>query len=98
MKEKSNLMMTVIKVIKDLKAKHGIEVKYIRCNNARENKAFRTHAKKGLGMFFEYITPNNPQQIGKVKSTFVTFWRGSLCGHLMGIDECVSSASKKNAM
>ena len=48
LKEKSYFMITVIGLIKDLKAKHGIEMEWICCNNAGENKAFENLYKKNV--------------------------------------------------
>jgi hypothetical protein len=51
----------LIEHIKDLKAK-GKVVKYIQYDNARENMAFEQACKKeGLGIQFEYTSPNSPQ-------------------------------------
>ena len=40
LKEKSNLVDTVVGLIKNLKNKYDMQVKYLCCNNARENQAF----------------------------------------------------------
>jgi hypothetical protein len=51
----------LIEHIKDLKAK-GKVVKYIQYDNACENVAFEQACKKeGLGILFEYTSPNSPQ-------------------------------------
>jgi transposase InsO family protein len=56
-----------------LKAKHGRTVKFIRCDNAGENKALeKACLKEGLGIQFEYTAPGTPQQNGKVERKFAT--------------------------
>jgi hypothetical protein len=65
----------VVKLIKDLKAKHGKIVKYIRCDNAGENVRLEAACKKeGLGIQFEFTAPGTPQQNGKVERKFATLY------------------------
>ena len=66
-------MEFLIRFIKDLKAKYGISVKFIRLNNAGGNKAFEDASlREGLGIQFEYTSPNSPQYNGKVERKFAT--------------------------
>jgi ribosomal protein L32 len=49
--------------IKELKIKREKTVKYIRCDNAGENKATHTVcAKEGLGIQFKYTAPGTPRK------------------------------------
>ena len=44
----------MIKLIKDLKATHGVDVKCVQFDNAGENKAFKKLCKlEGMGVKFE---------------------------------------------
>jgi hypothetical protein len=54
--------------IKELKSKYGKVVKYIHCDNARENILLEEWCKKeGLGIQFKYTSPNSPQFNGKIE-------------------------------
>ena len=75
MKEKSQLSEKVVPLIKDLKAKHGKQVKFIRCDNAGENKILEATCKKeSLGIIFEFTAPGTPQQNGMVERAFATLY------------------------
>ena len=51
----------MISLMKDLKAAYGINVKYVICNNAGENKDFgRACKQKGIGIQFKYIMASAP--------------------------------------
>ena len=53
LKKKNEQVEPIIDWIKALKARHKIQVKIIRCDNARENKVLeRESDKKGLGIIF----------------------------------------------
>jgi len=50
-------------------------VKYIRCDNAGENQVLERECKElGLGIKFEYTSPDTPQQNGVVERAFGTLW------------------------
>ena len=67
----ANIMMNFVK---ELKPMHGINVKFIHCDNT-ETKAFKNLCKKnGLGLFFEFLAPNTPQQNGQVEHKFETLF------------------------
>ena len=56
-----------------MKARHKIQVKIIRCDNAGENKVLERESDKNeLGIIFEYTAPGTPQQNGVVERAFVT--------------------------
>ena len=62
-------------MIKDLKSKHGIVVRIMRCDNAGENLALqRACEKEGLGVRFELTAPGTPQQNVKVERKFPTLY------------------------
>ena len=49
--------------IKGLKAKYGIDVKYIRFDNSGENRSLQKECEKqNLGILFEFTAPGTPQQ------------------------------------
>ena len=73
MKRKNELVEPVIDWIKALKARHGIHVKIIRCDNAGENEVLERESEKNqLGIIFEYSAPGTPQLNGVVERAFVT--------------------------
>ena len=73
LKKKNEQVEPIIDWIKALKARHKIQVKIIRCDNAGENKVLeRQSDKKELGISFEYTAPGTPQQNGVVERAFVT--------------------------
>ena len=73
LKQKSEQFEPIIDWIKALKARHKIQVKIIRCDNAGENKVLEREAdKKELGIILEYTAPGTPQQNGVVERAFVT--------------------------
>ena len=77
MKKKSETAEKIISLIKDLKSKHGIVVRIVRCDNAGENLALqRACEKEGLGVRFELTAPSTPQQNGKVEREFATLYGG----------------------
>ena len=75
LKQKSDAASVMIPFLKDLKAKHGKKVKFIRCNNADENKAVNEDSKdNNLEIKFEYTAPRTPQQNGMVEQAFATLY------------------------
>ena len=59
--------------LKALKARHEIQVKIIRCDNAVENKVLERESDKNeLGIIFEYTAPGTPQKNGVVERAFLT--------------------------
>eukprot|EP01083_Nonionella_stella_P004795 13981_1 len=88
LKKKSDQYDVLIGFVKDLKAKHGMSVRNIRCDNAGENTYLEKMCKReGLGITFEYTAPDTPQQNGRVERKFATLYgrvRAMLSGS--GID------------
>ena len=73
LKKKNEQVEPIIDWIKALKARHKIQVKIIRCDNAGENKVLERESDKNeLGIIFEYTAPGTPQQYGVVERAFVT--------------------------
>ena len=68
LKKKNEQVKPIIHCIKALKARHEIQVRIIRCNNAGENKVLETESDKNeLGIIFEYTAPGTPHQNGVVE-------------------------------
>ena len=73
LKKKNEQVEPIIDWIKALKARHKIQVKIFRCDNAGENKVLERESDKNeLGIIFEYTSPGTPQQNGVVERAFVT--------------------------
>ena len=59
--------------IKELKAKYGIDIKYIRLDNSGENKGLQDECEKqNLGIIFEFTAPGTPQQDSVVERKIPT--------------------------
>ena len=59
--------------IKELKAKYGIDIKYIRLDNSGENKGLKDKCEKqNLGIIFEFTAPGTPQQNSVVERKIPT--------------------------
>ena len=59
--------------IKGLKAKYGIDVKYIRLDNSGENRSLQKECEKqNLGIIFEFTAPGIPQQNSVVECKIPT--------------------------
>ena len=75
MSEKSDLTQKMLVLMNDLKAKYNLQVQCLQCDNAGENQAFeQTCNQEGLGIKLEYTVPGTPQQNGRVKCKFATFF------------------------
>ena len=70
LKEKSDLTKKMIPIIKWLEANNK-QVKYIRCDNAGENRALEKACNDGgYNITFEYTPPGSPQYNGAVERAF----------------------------
>ena len=59
--------------IKGLKAKYGIDVKYIRLDNSGENRSLQKECEKqNLGIIFEFTASCTPQQNSVVERKIPT--------------------------
>ena len=74
LKKKNEQVEPIIDWIKALKARHKIQVKTIRCDNAGENKVLERESDQNeLGrIILEYAAPGIPLQNGMVEKAFVT--------------------------
>ena len=72
---KSKVKNVMLALIKTLKAKYDIQIRYTQCNNARENEDFESICKQeGMGIEFECTAPSMPQQNGHVEHKFTTLF------------------------
>ena len=59
--------------IKELKAKYGIDIKYVRLDNSGESKSLQKDCdKQNLGIIFEFTAPGTPQQNSVVERKLPT--------------------------
>ena len=59
--------------VKVLKAKYGIDIKYIRLDNSGENRSLQNECDKpNLGIIFEFSAPGTPQQTSVVERKIPT--------------------------
>ena len=73
LKKKNGQVEPFIDWMEVLKARHKIQVKIIRCDNAVENKVLQRESDKNeLGIIFGYTAPGTPLQNGVVERAFVT--------------------------
>ena len=69
LKKKLDQIEMISSWLKGLKDKYKIQVKFIQCDNARENKKLEEKCNvEGLGIIFEYTTTGTPQQNAYVES------------------------------
>ena len=69
LKRKSDQIELLPVWIKELKAKYGIGIKYVRLDNSGENKSLQKECDKhNLGIIFEFTAPGTPQQNSVVET------------------------------
>ena len=69
---------------KDFKATHGVNVRYVHFDKAKECDAFEWLCKqKGMGVTFDYTAPGISQKSGRVKRAFTTLLN-QICALLNG--------------
>ena len=74
LKNKSDLKEKMFTLLTDLKIA-GIDIKYIRCDDSGENKAFYDACRaKGYNIKFEFSGTRTSQQKGKLEWKFQTFY------------------------
>ncbi len=76
MKKKSELAGKTLKLIKDIRANTGVQVKVIRCDNAGENNKLKdlVDGDSDTHINFEFTSPYTPQQNGVVERRFQTLY------------------------
>ena len=63
LKRKSDQIELLPTWMKELKAKYGIDIKYVRLDNSGENRVLqKACSKQNLGIIFEFTAPGTPQQ------------------------------------
>ena len=73
LKRKSDQIVMIPLWIKGLKAKYGIDVKYIRLDNSGGNRSLQKECEKqNLGIIFEFTAPATPQQNSVVERKIPT--------------------------
>jgi hypothetical protein len=72
---KSNTPNKITGLIKQLKTKYNYEVKFLRCDNAGENKSTKNLCNKlGFAVDLKFTAPDTPQQNGRVERKFTTLY------------------------
>jgi len=89
LRQKSQLGDKLVFTLQTFKTKHNITPKYIRCDDAGENrKAEEKCIKAGLNIQFEYTPPGTPQRNGRIERKFATYYgRIRACYKAAGIEE-----------
>ena len=78
LKKKNEQVRLIVDWIKAFKARHEIQVKNFRCDNAGENKALEKESDNNdLWISFEYTAPGTRQQNRVVERAFVTVMEGA---------------------
>ena len=73
LKRKSDQIDLLPAWMTELKAKYGIDIKYVRLDNSGENRGLQTEcAKQNLGIIFEFTAPGTPQQNSVVERKIPT--------------------------
>jgi len=75
LKHKSELGKELVQTIKRIYLKTNHRVKYIRCDDAGENrKAAELCIKEGLNIQFEFTPPGTPQRNSRIERKFATYY------------------------
>jgi len=75
LKKKSDLQTAILPFLQELRERDNKPIKFVRCDNAGENKALECAClDKALGLTFEYTAPGTPQQNGRVERAFATLY------------------------
>jgi hypothetical protein len=74
LRKKSDLKEKLVNFIQELKTKK-IDVKFVRCDNAGENKALEDHCNHvSINVSFEYSGPRTPERNEKVERKYQTLY------------------------
>ena len=90
LKNKNELTSKVMPIIEMIRGK-GYDVKYVRMDNAGEDKSLATKVKS-LGITVEYVAPNTPQHNGVVERAFAV---GASRGRAIMLELKLSEEEKK---
>ena len=75
LKRKSDQMVMIPIWVKGLKAKYGIDVKYIRLDSSGENRSLQKECEtQNLGIIFEFTVPGTPSKTQLLKGKYLTLW------------------------
>ena len=75
LKKKSDLGATMMRLVKELLSKEGIMTRFVRCDNAGENYAFKRMCEnEGIGIQFEFTAVETPQHNGRVERKFASLY------------------------
>ena len=73
LKRKSDLVERGMMILRKLRNR-GMVTRYIRCDDAGENKKLEAACvKAGWDIQFEYTTPNTPQYNGRIERRFAAY-------------------------
>jgi len=68
---KSGMVKPVLQLLKELKATYGLKIKFIRCDNAGENKSLEEACiAHNMEIVVEYTPAGTPQRNGRVERKF----------------------------
>ena len=74
-RNKDDQVSWIMELIEEIESNTKRKVRYIRCDNAGENKTLeREIKKKRKSIAFEYTSRNTPQQNGQVERSFATLY------------------------
>ena len=75
LRNKCDLSKHMMMIVKKLNGLNNVNVKYIRCEDAGENKAFEKNSiLASLNLTFKYTGPGSPQYNGRVERKFATLY------------------------
>ena len=75
MKEKSDLVETMLALVSNMKIRFILLVQYLHCGNAGKNQAFKKTCKQeGLWIDLEYTAPCMPKQNDHIERKFATLF------------------------
>ncbi len=73
-KKKSDMPQRMLRFLHEVRGK-GFNVKFIRCDNAGENKALQKLCEEAeMGITFECTPSNSPQFNGRMERKIATLW------------------------
>jgi len=70
MKNKSDIGLALEPIVQDNKERLKLQLEYLQCDNAVENRKHLENLGLKFGFKMEYTAPNTPQQNGRVERAF----------------------------